>query len=180
MPRLKDKVKSRPTRRGTRFSFYEGRVPIRSITSTTRLHVAMASTHPFLFVFLLILPQLALGGQGPPALTEIPLYQDLRQCAQSYVFNWCCTVDVYEALGCPSPPVDECLCREDLRGIGSSFLSKSVNSACSTNGLDLSNALSVWDIYCSREGMEPSLSVETATTTANNERECSTPFGLRI
>jgi len=106
-------------------------------------------------VLVLYLVPRCTAGRGPTSLAEVPAYKSLRSCAQPYVYNGCCTADVYEAVGCPSPAIDACLCREDLRSIGSSFLTKYVNAACSTNAVDLSAAVGIWDTYCSRNGGAP-------------------------
>ena len=99
-----------------------------------------------IFLFTLIFPTAVLGGQSPGSVTEAPAYSSARPCAQGCVHN-CCTVDLGEAMSCDVNSY--CFCRQDLRATGSEFLSKCVNSRCSTNALDMSWAFLAWAQYCS-------------------------------
>ena len=100
-----------------------------------------------IFLFTLIFPTAVLGGQSPESVTEAPAYSSARPCAQGCVYNGCCTIDIGEAMGCNTNTY--CFCRQDLRATGSVFLSKCVNSRCSTNALDMSWAFLAWAQYCS-------------------------------
>src|SRR3954464_12510566 len=91
-----------------------------------------------------------------PQITNIPDYKTLRVCAQAALYhnnNNGCGAAIYGALNCPSPPVSACLCREDLRPLGSSFLTHAVESYChTTNAFDISAAIGVWDKVCGNRG----------------------------
>ena len=100
-----------------------------------------------IFLFTLIFPTVVLGARSPGSVTEVPAYSSARPCAQGCVYNGCCTIDIGEAMGCNTNTY--CFCRQDLRATGSVFLSKCVNSRCSTNALDMSWAFLAWAQYCS-------------------------------
>ncbi|KEF56725.1 uncharacterized protein A1O9_06915 [Exophiala aquamarina CBS 119918] len=54
--------------------------------------------------------------------------------------------------------------KDELAPIGSSFLTKSVNSACATNEQDLSDAVSIWDLYCGKAFTADATSGDEVTT----------------
>ena len=90
---------------------------------------------------------LLVDGAVPTGITDTPGYKTLRSCAQKEVYN------LYDNIGCPNPAVDSCFRREDLRPLGSSVVTKWINSFCS-NSVDSTAALDVWNSYCSR-GVSP-------------------------
>jgi hypothetical protein len=44
--------------------------------------------------------------------------------------------------------LNECVCRADLLSIGESYISSFVNSACSSDTIDIQSGLSIYDNYC--------------------------------
>lgn len=51
-------------------------------------------------------------------------------------------------LTCAQPYSDSCICRTDLAATASSFLSSCVNTYCSSNTVDISNAIGLYNGYC--------------------------------
>ena len=100
-----------------------------------------------IFLFTLIFPTIVLGARSPGSVTEVPAYSSARPCAQDCVYLGCCGEDLGQAMGCNYD--NYCFCRQDLRATGSAFLSKCVNSGCSTNAVDMSWAFLAWAQYCS-------------------------------
>jgi len=90
-------------------------------------------------------------------------YQHLRICAQS-VFSPSAIVTV---IGCPSPWYNGCYCRgmSDFSVIITSYISSFVNSACSSNQVDVSSVFSVYDGYCEGAGYSHPAANNAATTT---------------
>lgn len=90
-------------------------------------------------------------------------YQHLRICAQS-VFSPSAIVSV---IGCPSPWYNGCYCRgmSDFSVIITSYISSFINSACSSNQVDVSSVFSVYDGYCEGAGYLHPAANNAATTT---------------
>jgi hypothetical protein len=51
-------------------------------------------------------------------------------------------------LSCPAPYSDSCMCRTDLAVTVSTFLSSCVGNFCSSNAVDISSAINLYNNYC--------------------------------
>lgn len=89
-------------------------------------------------------------------------YKTLRLCAQVCVWGYPSGGDLLTNLNCASPWYNVCLCREDLAPAASSFLSKCVNRDCSSSTVDVAQAVSLYDSYCSRDSVPSNVAVVTA------------------
>ncbi|KAH7111945.1 hypothetical protein B0J13DRAFT_631665 [Dactylonectria estremocensis] len=90
----------------------------------------------------------------PQSITTLPAYSQQRECATWCFFNGnrgedllghaigCCTAD------CAEPVANSCYCRADLRPSAVSWLSLCVDTQCSTNAVDVSSAVALYDDYC--------------------------------
>jgi len=110
-----------------------------------------------LFLSFIAIYRITAASEAPQTITALPAYYSQRQCATSCFFNGvgqdllgsalkCC--EVYTDNDCDAPVADACYCRADLRPSAVSWLSLCVNTRCSTNAVDLSSAVAVYDGYC--------------------------------
>lgn len=70
----------------------------------------------------------------------------LRPCVQT-----CVSGGIASDLECDYPPYNVCFCREDLASQVSSFLTKCVSGRCYSATVDLPQAVSLYNKYCSRD-----------------------------
>lgn len=84
--------------------------------------------------------------QNTISIFSQPDYSAQKNCLQS-CFG-CYECGVIDSVGCWYQNADACFCRQDLAGMVSSALTTCVNSACSGNKQDVSNAVSLYDGYC--------------------------------
>jgi len=124
-----------------------------------------------LLSLLVLLPAFILCDASVASLCAAPAFSGLRACAQGCMIyeggTGCetlaagisCAVNGYAAL-------NSCLCRSDLIPVADAYLSKCVASACSSNTVDIGEAISVYENYCSSTGAAPSPITLVATTTA--------------
>jgi len=103
------------------------------------------------------------------SITDSPQYQSQRPCARDCfylgAFKGPDRIALY--IDCdPSPIENNCFCRSDLQGSVDNYLTSCVNSACGKKTLDITNAVSIYDAYCTGLGYtreEESAPVTTAS-----------------
>ncbi|KAH9206147.1 hypothetical protein DL95DRAFT_469887 [Leptodontidium sp. 2 PMI_412] len=95
-------------------------------------------------------------------------FQSMRPCAQSCLGDPSGD-DVRTGIGCGTVNglgQNECYCREDLQPAASSWLSTCVMARCSSNTVDLTSVISLYDNYCATAlAAEATTSGSAATTT---------------
>lgn len=115
--------------------------------------------HSLVLGLLLFLTPVS-ADNGALSICEYQPISGLRLCA-----SWCITfgnTDHCDKLamflscgvwGGPQSAIrNDCYCRPDLFSTAHSFLSSCVNSACSSNSVDVTQAISVYDGYCNSAG----------------------------
>lgn len=95
-------------------------------------------------------------------------FKTARECAQ-YCLS--CDLDrhcdVGNNFGCPTPHLNSCYCRSDLRASAYSAIADCVNYMCSSNSVDVADAQSIYSSYCVRQiGPVTTTSSGAAATTA--------------
>ncbi|RYP54586.1 hypothetical protein DL768_000646 [Monosporascus sp. mg162] len=92
------------------------------------------------------------------SISAIDGYSQQRPCATSCFYNdvgddilgsnmRCC--EAYGTPTCKGGVADQCYCRPDLRPSAVSWLSLCVETRCSSNTVDFTSAVAVYDDYCS-------------------------------
>lgn len=75
-------------------------------------------------------------------------------------------------LSCQTSPIyNDCMCRQDLQGSATSFLSSCVSSRCDGDPLDISSAVSIYTAYCTGAGY-----VQAGVTAAPSSQGAYTVF----
>lgn len=108
----------------------------------------------------------------PQSIASLESYQQLRPCVGS-CFIRPGSKDLSDLLGiqlrcceqyisCNGPVDDNCYCRADLRPTAVSWLSACVATRCSSNQVDFTSAVNVYDGYCSA-AVPPAGRVTTTT-----------------
>ena len=105
---------------------------------------------------------------GSVTITSLQGFRDLRGCARSCLYSG--HGDLGEQLECGddglrTPYLNTCFCRSDLTSDGSSYLTSCINEGCTTNSVDLSQAIRVWNSYC-RFGKYATSRAETPSSKA--------------
>lgn len=119
------------------------------------------------WLLLLLLPHHLASSDSPTVtITGEDGYRSLRGCARACVWGYPVGNDLLINLGCVSPWYESCLCREDLAPAASSFLSKCVNRDCDSATVDVSQAVSLYDSYCTRTGVPTNAVVVTLDSSA--------------
>jgi len=115
----------------------------------------------------------ALPARADKSITVVGFapYLDLRECAQDCIWHRGNVDDlVASGLGCPSPWMNECMCRVDLATVASSFLTSCCSSRCtvgSPNG-DITAAVGVYNSYCESNGFAVNPAATAAAPTAGS------------
>lgn len=98
-------------------------------------------------------------------------YGDQRLCVQEclgdYETSFEHQQDVRNAAGCANPVQKQCFCREDLKSLQSSFLTRCLSSSC--DGFLTADVTSAWSMvnsYCSRSAPARN---DVATTTLSDD-----------
>jgi hypothetical protein len=102
------------------------------------------------------------AADGTWSLDLQPDFLHARNCVQTCLDHG--PSQLVYAIDCPPPWYDSCVCREDLRPIGSSALTKCVDNLCSSNSADLSQVVGIWDSYCSRDAVGGGITTLTVPT----------------
>jgi hypothetical protein len=108
--------------------------------------------------FLLLLPHHLTSTQSV-SITKEAGYISLRSCARECFGG---IVALPDELGCAWPYQNSCFCRQDLAPAASSYITKCVNSGCASVTVDLGQAVSLFDGYCSRNNV-PNANVALTT-----------------
>jgi len=90
------------------------------------------------------------GGQKTVSITNEPAYTALRTCGQ-WIMGW----DNYlkggsNGLQCPSPYLDVCFCRADLKSVATSYISSVNYKYCSYGDADFTAEVNLYDAYCAK------------------------------
>jgi len=101
------------------------------------------------------------SADGTVSINNIPAYSSQRACVQHCLFQGGFN-DLGGSLDCPAPLLDSCICRTDLAFSVSSFLSTCVSSGCTSDTVDIGNALSIYTTYCN--GATAPANIAAATT----------------
>lgn len=111
-------------------------------------------------------------------------YINQRFCVQQCLYHPDFDDDLAPFLGC-NPPLNGCYCRADLAASVSYFLTSCVNVGCSSHSADISQAISVYDGYCSSnapatnaatstvDGAAPTATVRVVTTVSSSSNAVS-------
>jgi hypothetical protein len=116
-------------------------------------------------------------------------YLAQRNCVQSAL--WCginrgaSSDNIVIWLGCTNN-LDSCFCRTDLASSASSLLTSGINSFCSTDPVDVSSGIAVYNSYCSRTvlaaittGTSDSSTVTVTATVSSSTASITTPLSPR-
>ena len=108
---------------------------------------------------------------APPwSIRSLDIYQSQRACAQGCFYNidvWTTNLIASE-LSCTQPCLESCCCRPDLQAVAEAYLSSCVESACSSDTVDIQSAISIYAGYCTPI-YPPAVSSSSPTTTKNPE-----------
>ena len=116
-------------------------------------------------ILLALAPVLALADStAVVTIKNTPSYQAQRACVQNCLWHSGSTDDLLPAIGCTAPWLEVCMCRVDLASSASSFLASCVNKACNTAPVDVANAVSLYNSYCSRDNVATTTLGGTSTT----------------
>lgn len=96
--------------------------------------------------FLLLLPHHPTSSQSL-SITNEAGYTSLRSCGRPCFSGF---LDLPDNLQCAYPYQNSCVCRQDLAPAASAFITSCVNSRCDSVTVDLNQAVSLFDGYCSR------------------------------
>jgi hypothetical protein len=78
-----------------------------------------------------------------------PAYIQQRDCVKLCFFCMTSCPTVWGAVGCAEALIDDCVCRNDLWSIASSFFTTCISTRCGTTVTnDLASALSLYNGYC--------------------------------
>jgi hypothetical protein len=90
---------------------------------------------------------------GPITIESLTAYSIQRNCVQDCI--WDGTPgggpNLPQYLSCAQPFSDSCICRTDLSASAINYLTSCVNSVCSGNTVDVSNAVSLYTGYCNSD-----------------------------
>ncbi|KAF2803235.1 uncharacterized protein BDZ99DRAFT_526608 [Mytilinidion resinicola] len=92
---------------------------------------------------------------GTVSISQYPLYQQLRGCAQCCYWECNARGDFWlanEQLSCGNDPIDGCFCRSDLIPVATSYLSNCAYSSCGSNLNDMTSAVAAYTEYCKHIG----------------------------
>ena len=122
------------------------------------------------FVFCFFSVALAAVASNSVTINSLTDFQGLRECARLCLYSG--HGDLGEQLECGddglhTPYLDTCFCRTDLAVDGSSYLTSCINEGCTTNSVDLSGAISVWNSYCGFGSYATRSRARTSTAPAN-------------
>ncbi len=128
------------------------------------------------------------NGYSVPTVASIQSYSayvSQPNCVQQCVWNpaHLPSDDLMPAIGCSAPWDNSCLCNTALAGTAGTFLSTCIASKCST-GVDapqVTDALSLYDGYCSAAGLPLSIAavnIQTTSTSTENRSTGSTTTGM--
>jgi hypothetical protein len=113
-------------------------------------HFLTCFSQPFLILIYIVSFAYA---SGTITIESLVAYSVQRACVQDCI--WGGTPgggpNIPEYLSCPQPFSDNCLCRTDLSASAINYLTSCVNSVCSGNTVDLSNAVSLYTGYCNSD-----------------------------
>ncbi|ERF71969.1 hypothetical protein EPUS_06528 [Endocarpon pusillum Z07020] len=114
-------------------------------------------------------------------LASLPAFTQQRSCASACFWNGdpdntnaqdvlgiklgCCA----NSVTCEDRAADSCFCRVDLSSLATSWLSTCALHHCSSNAVDVSSAIGVYDEYCRNKWV-----VATATGTVTNKATSAT------
>ena len=125
----------------------------------------------------------------PQSIFSLDVFSSQKPCAQACfttgVLAGCFGDIVGDAIGCVNDNAcglgtrglapNNCYCRTDLQPVAESFLTSCVKSACTVGdaSIDISNAGSIYDYYCSSQGFPVSVA---ATTTQESSQATTTVY----
>ena len=118
-----------------------------------------------IFVTLFIPTSAALNSNVVSIQSE-PYYQQQRDCAQGCLYTEHDTFGIDEYLGCSSPVLNDCYCRNDLASSASFYLTSCLTSNSCTAISDLPMAVSAYNVYCQAVSAEDGIAATSATTSA--------------
>ncbi|KAL6244843.1 hypothetical protein RBB50_008371 [Rhinocladiella similis] len=122
------------------------------------------------------------------SIYTLDAFSQQQSCVQSCFVGGYANIECYSdvlgsALGCPNSPcsktfaaVDDCYCRGDLQTAAYDFLSSCIDETCSVgdNAVNLANAASIYNGYCTQRGFTAIPAQNTAATTTNPSNGDST------
>lgn len=82
-------------------------------------------------------------------------------------------IGLNNALGCND--LDSCFCRTDLQSSAVSYLTTCINSQCSTNAIDVSADVSLYDGYCGVDGATSDYYPTTTAVSVGTSMSAATP-----
>jgi len=91
--------------------------------------------------------------QGTPRTVSVinePGYPGLRQCGQRIFGNDAWLKGGSDGLQCPSPYLDSCFCRSDLKPLATSYISSVNYKYCSYGDADFTAEVNLYDSYCAK------------------------------
>jgi len=104
-------------------------------------------------------------------MTDIPTFESMRNCAQICVTAPFGSLPV--TLGCNYPYQNECVCRVDLAGVASNYLSSCVPSQCTVGpaDADMSSMMSIYNSYCKSNGFDVTAAPAVATSASSSRND---------
>ena len=97
-------------------------------------------------ILILLLHAYLVSAAASMTITASPDFSTQRPCLKYCLKgSW----DIGWYIGCDSPLVDSCFCREDLQSSAIYYISSCVTSACESNTVDVSIGVSLYSSYCS-------------------------------
>jgi hypothetical protein len=108
------------------------------------------------------------SADGPVTIESLTAYSVQRLCVQECIWFGLPGggPGLPGILSCAQPYSDSCMCRTDLTASAISYLSTCVNSLCSSNTVDVSNAVSLYTGYCNSDlsmiAFAPSVTIESS------------------